>query len=80
MNLTDTNRSIDDLNSLLLADPGNYDLLVARGRAFWALGRTKEAINDWLRADSFSPDGPAARLIETARDILAFRNNDLYNP
>ncbi len=53
---------------------------IARGKAYWARGERRKALNDYLAADSLEPHGEAERLIEITTRILDYRNIDLLNP
>lgn len=53
---------------------------IARGKAYWNLGKYRLAINDYLTADSIEPNGEAAALLQVTKAILDYRNTDLLNP
>lgn len=54
--------------------------LIDRGRLYWALGKRREAINDYLAAQAVNPEGDAKQLLKATYEILDFYNKDLYNP
>lgn len=50
------------------------------GNAHAKAGRTREAINAYLRAEALDPESPAVEARRYLNDILAFYCKDLYNP
>jgi len=66
------------INGLLDETPEDANLLVARGKALWSMGRRGEAMSDYTLAAKLDP--PATLLIEHSNTILDFFNTDLLNP
>ena len=50
------------------------------GNAWRKKGNWQMAMNNYLEAVAINPESPAAQALQVVRDILAFRNPDLYNP
>lgn len=81
-NLIEDNRAdeaIAGLDSLLALYPGDGRLLYLRGNAWRKKSCWGDAINDFLAAAQADPQGPGAEAAGILRDILEFRNKDLYN-
>lgn len=76
-NLAD--EAIAEIGRLLTLYPGNGRLLYLRGNAWRKKGSWGDAINDFLAAAQADPQGPGAEAAGILRDILEFRNKDLYN-
>lgn len=74
------NTELKQLDSALEVDPLNEELLIRRGRLHWSLSHRAQAMKDWLAAIKINPDSRARQLLQNANDILAYRNNNLYNP
>lgn len=72
--------ALEILNGLLRETPDDADLLIARGKTLWALGRRGESMSDYEAAAALDPDGPARLLIEHSNSIMDFFNPDLLNP
>ncbi len=68
------------LNDYIAAHPDDADGYLQRGLKYWGMARYSDAINDYYRADNIAPDGKAAQMLKAAKEILDYRNNDLYNP
>lgn len=69
-----------DLDKRIEADRGDEEALIERGRLYWALGRRREAIGDYLAAQRINPSGKATQLLKATYEILDFYHKDLYNP
>lgn len=81
-NLIEDNRAdeaIAGLDGLLALYPADGRLLYLRGHAWRKKGCWGDAINDFLAAAQADPQGPGAEAAGILRDILEFRNKDLYN-
>lgn len=68
------------LSHRLTENPDDEAVLIERGRIYWAKGRRKDAINDYLAAQRLNPEGKATQLLKATYEILDFYNKDLYNP
>lgn len=73
-------QALEVLNELLADTPDDPELLIARGKLLWSLGRRGESMSDYERAAAVDPDGPARLLIEHSNAIMDFFNPDLLNP
>lgn len=51
-----------------------------RGKAYYKLGNTRLALNNYLQAIELNPQSPAKETYQMAIQILNFYNKDLYNP
>ncbi|MBD5262281.1 MAG: hypothetical protein HDS38_09160 [Bacteroides sp.] len=69
-----------DLDKRIEANRGDEEALIERGRLYWALGRRREAIGDYLAAQRINPSGKATQLLKATYEILDFYHKDLYNP
>lgn len=78
------NNTVEDalvlLTQYIEEHPSDARALYERGRLYWRLGRRAKATSDYAASASLDPDGPAAILLEQARDIESFFNPDLLNP
>lgn len=72
--------ALETLNELLAAAPEDANVLVARGKLLWSMGRRGEAMSDYTLAAKYDPEGPATLLIEHSNSIMDFFNPDLLNP
>ena len=72
--------AVDKLTEYLSAHPDDDEALTLRGIKHWSAGHRALAINDYLAAIRINPDSKAAEALKAANEILAYRNNDLYNP
>jgi tetratricopeptide (TPR) repeat protein len=62
-------------------DPLNAEAYFYRGKAKWQNGNLPAAINDFNKVLELKPLHNQARVsIEMVKQILGFRNPDLYNP
>lgn len=80
--LMDAGRSVEALsrlNTMISSAPSDSELLYLRGNVKRRGGDWGGAINDYLAAAAINPDGPAAEAASILKDILEFRNKDLYN-
>jgi tetratricopeptide (TPR) repeat protein len=69
------------LSKVIENDPLNADAYFYRGKAKWQNGNLPAAINDFNKVLDINPNHNQAKVsIEMVRQILAFRNPDLYNP
>ena len=50
-----------------------------RGKAYYKLGNTRLALNNYLQAVALNPQSPAQEAYDMAIEILDFYNKDLYN-
>ena len=76
----DTASRLAELDARIAAAGGDEEALIERGRLYWALGRRREAIVDYLAAQKINPSGKATQLLKATYEILDFYNKDLYNP
>ena len=76
----ETAARLAELEARIAASGGDEEALIERGRLYWALGRRREAIGDYLAAQKINPSGKAAQLLKATYEILDFYNKDLYNP
>lgn len=60
--------------------PESDEALTLRGMRYWGAGKRSLAINDYLAAIRVNPESRAKEALKAANEILAYRNNDLYNP
>lgn len=68
------------IEDLLAENPEDANLLIARGKILWSMGKRGEAMSDYAQAERLDPEGPARLLIEHSNSIMDFFNPDLLNP
>jgi len=69
------------LNKAIEADPINPEAYFYRGKTRWQNGNLTAALNDFQKTLDINPLHNQAKVsIEMVKQILAFRNPDLYNP
>ena len=69
------------LTKAIEADPLYADAYFYRGKARWQNGKLPAAINDFQKTLDLNPLHNQAKVsMEMVKQILAFRNPDLYNP
>lgn len=56
------------------------ELLFARGKIYWRLGKRADAMNDYMAALRLNPNSKARMALEQAQAVEGFYNKDLYNP
>lgn len=56
------------------------ELLFRRGRMRWKIQDRSGAMNDYAEAAELVPGCGAEAALAQAREIMDFRNTDLYNP
>lgn len=62
-------------------DPKDSESFYYRGKTRWQRGDLSAALNDFYKALDINPNYNQAKVsIEMVKQILAFRNPDLYNP
>ncbi|MDE7180140.1 MAG: hypothetical protein K2N88_02960 [Muribaculaceae bacterium] len=76
----DAAEAIEALSAYLDAEPDDDEALTLRGLKYWGAGQRALSMNDYLRAVTINPGSRAAEALKAAREILDYRNNDLYNP
>lgn len=64
----------------LKINPDDAALHIARGKAFWRMGRRGEAMSEYAAADRLEPGGEARTLLDHSNAIMDFFNPDLLNP
>lgn len=72
--------AIARLSAYIAEHPDDDEALTLRGIKYWSSGQRALAIKDYLAAVHINPDSKAAEALKAANEILAYRNNDLYNP
>ena len=55
------------------------ELFYLLGNAWRKKGSWQMAMNNYLEAIHLNPDSPAQQALESANEILAFYNKDMYN-
>jgi tetratricopeptide (TPR) repeat protein len=69
------------LTKVIEADPVNAEAYFYRGKARWQNGSLPAAINDFQKTLDLNPLHNQAKVsMEMVKQILGFRNPDLYNP
>ncbi len=69
------------LTKAIEANPMNAEAFYYRGKVKRQKGNFSEAINDFQRALDINPNFNQANVsIEMVKQIISFRNPDLYNP
>jgi tetratricopeptide (TPR) repeat protein len=69
------------LSKAIDEDPKNAETFYYRGKTRWQSGNLTAALNDFYKALDINPLYNQAKVsIEMVKQILAFRNPDLYNP
>lgn len=56
---TDIKEHIDHLETLLVDDPGNFDILVSLGNAYYDINEPEKSIGYYERALAIEPDSPS---------------------
>ncbi len=70
-----------EFNKAIEADPINPEAYFYRGKTRWQNGSLTAALNDFQKTLDINPLHNQAKVsIEMVKQILAFRNPDLYNP
>lgn len=72
--------AIATITDYLNENPDSTDALTLRGLKHFGAGRRALAINDYLAALEIDPDCKARLALQSANEILAFYNKDLFNP
>ena len=72
--------SIAIISDYIDAHPASDEALTIRGMKYWGAAKYSLAINDYLAAIKINPDSRARFALSSAREILDYRNKDLYNP
>lgn len=68
------------LNEYIERNPDDEEGFIIRGRKYWSLGKRKEALNDYYKANELNPQGQSKMLIDYSNSILDFYSKDLLNP
>lgn len=69
------------LTQVISEEPINADAYFYRGKVRWQKGNLAPAINDFEKVLQIDPLHNQAKIsIEMVKQILGFRNPDLYNP
>jgi tetratricopeptide (TPR) repeat protein len=77
----DLAKAEDFLTKSIESDPLNAEAYFQRGKARWQSGTLPAAINDFIKTLDINPNHNQAQVsLEMVKDILSFRNPDLYNP
>jgi len=70
-----------ELNKAIVDDPLNAEAFFFRGKVLWQGGSLQAAINDFQKVLDINPLHNQAKVsLEMVKQIMAFRNPDLYNP
>ena len=76
----DLQEALKTIEDLLAENTEDANLLIARGKILWSMGKRGEAMSDYAKAERLDPEGPAHLLIEHSNSIMDFFNPDLLNP
>jgi cytochrome c-type biogenesis protein CcmH/NrfG len=69
------------LTKAISSDPNNAEAYFHRGKARWQNGNLAAAINDFQKVLDIKPLHNQAKVsLEMVKQIIGFRNPDLYNP
>ncbi len=68
------------INEYIAVNPDDDRALTLRGMKHWGAGKRALAINDYLRALEINPQSTARAALQSATEILDYRNTDLFNP
>jgi tetratricopeptide (TPR) repeat protein len=69
------------LTKAIESEPQNAEAYFYRGKVKWQLGSLTSAINDFQKTLDINPLHNQAKVsMDMVKNILAFRNPDLYNP
>ena len=71
--------AIHFLNEHLAAHPTDDEAWYLRGKAYYKMGETRLALNDYLEAIALNPESPAQQAYNMAIRILDFYKKDMYN-
>lgn len=72
--------AIINLDLFIESNPEDDSAYLLRGLRHWSCGHRAEAMRDYLEAIRLNPDSKARQALQTAQEILDFRNTDLLNP
>lgn len=72
--------AVEKLTQYINLHPQEDEPLTLRGMKYWGAGKRSLAINDYLAAITINPESRARQALNAAREILDYRNKDLYNP
>lgn len=72
--------AIKILTDYIDSHPDDDEALTTRGMKYWGAGKRSLAMNDYLAAVRINPQSRAAQALKAAREILDYRNNDMFNP
>lgn len=72
--------AIAKLDEYIAAHPESDDALLLRGIKHWGAGHRSQAMTDYLSAIDINPASQAREALKAAKEILDYRNKDLYNP
>lgn len=73
-------KAIRVITEFLEVHPDSEKALTLRGLKHWSSGHRGAAMTDYLAAIAINPDSDAANALAACREILDYRNKDLYNP
>lgn len=74
------NLTLEELNSIIAANPTDADALYRRGSLLWKMGKRGAAISDFNASAAIDPNGPGATAADHAMSIMNFFNPDQLNP
>jgi tetratricopeptide (TPR) repeat protein len=78
---SDLGKAENHFNKAIEKDPKHFEAYYYRGKAKWQSGNLSAAINDFNKVLEINPLHNQAKVsIEMVKQILGFRNPDLYNP
>lgn len=75
-----TDKTLEELNDIIAANPDDADALYRRGSLLWKMGRRGAAISDFNASAAIDPAGPGATAADHAMSIMNFFNPDQLNP
>ncbi|MDR2858796.1 MAG: tetratricopeptide repeat protein [Mediterranea sp.] len=80
INQGEIERAVEELDKWLLICTGNKDeVYYLKGNAYRKQGNWQQALNCYQSAIELNPESPALYARDAVRDILNFRNKDMYN-
>lgn len=76
----DYEKAVALLDEYIITHPEDDEAYLMRGMRHWGASKRSLAINDYLKAVELNPESKASQALKAAKEILDFRNNDMFNP
>lgn len=73
-------KAIEIISAYIAEHPDSDEAYTMRGMKYWGAGSCSLALNDYLTAIRINPESRAHLALQASKEILDYRNKDLYNP